>query len=258
MKIALLECDHVAERFRHIAGDYRDMFSALITNIELKPFDVCNGEMPLDIDDCDAYLCTGSRYSVYDENDWITELKAFVRRAHDAGKPFVGICFGHQMLAEALGGKVAKAEQGWGVGVHNIEMLRSETWMQPQRTACKLQFMHQDQVLRLPEDSKLLGRSDHCPIAMFSVGKSMLGIQAHPEFISAYSEALLLDRVERIGEERVKDARESLKLDTDRDLFGEWIIKFLNWDREMNHGEHGDHGEYQSHHTPRDPRDPRG
>jgi len=231
MKIGLLECDHVLDRFRHIGGDYRDMFTALFArhapSLSLQPFDVCNGEFPRAVDECAGYLCTGSRYSVYDDVDWIHRLKDFVRQLRDADQPFVGICFGHQILAEALGGQVAKAAQGWGVGAHNIELVRQEAWMQPPQPSCRLQYMHQDQVQRLPADSSVLGQSAHCPVAMFRVGTTMLGVQAHPEFPAAYSDALLLDRIERIGADRVQAARASLAQATDEGMMTQWIAAFL-------------------------------
>jgi len=231
MKVGLLECDHVAERFRHIGGDYRDMFAALFArhapSISLELFDVCNGQFPTSIDECAAYICTGSRFSVYDDVAWIHTLKDFVRRLRDAEQPFVGICFGHQLLAEALGGQVAKAEYGWGVGIHDVEIVRPAVWILPPKKSCKLQYMHQDQVQRLPDNSILLGQSEHCPVAMFRVGATMLGIQAHPEFPAAYSDALLLDRVERIGADRVQMARGSLSQKTDEAVVADWIAGFL-------------------------------
>ena len=231
MKIGLLECDHVLERFRHITGDYRNMFAALFErhapDLKLQPFDVCNGEFPASMDACDAYLATGSRFSADDDVDWIHSLKDFVRRLRRADKPFVGVCFGHQILAEALGGKVVKAEQGWGVGVHNIEIGGHDAWMRPERRECGLQFMHQDQVVRLPESGVALGASDHCPVAMFRVGERMLGIQAHPEFSKDYSEALLLDRVERIGEAKARAALSSLSQATDEAAVAKWMAEFL-------------------------------
>lgn len=231
MKIGLLECDHVLDRFRHIGGDYREMFAALFARhaptISLQPFDVCNGELPRALDECAGYLCTGSRYSVYDDVDWIHQLKDFVRQLRAAGRPFVGICFGHQMLAEALGGQVRKAAQGWGVGAQTIELLRQEAWMQPPQPSCRLQYLHQDQVQQLPAESVVLGQSAHCPVAMFRVGATMLGIQAHPEFPAAYSDALLQDRVERIGADRVQAARASLAQVTDEAVVAQWIAGFL-------------------------------
>ncbi|HWQ36746.1 MAG TPA: amidotransferase [Blastocatellia bacterium] len=234
MKIGLLECDHVPDRYRHIAGDYRDMFAALFAayapQLNLRPFDVCNGDWPETTDECDGWLCTGSRCSVYDDVDWIHALKRFVQRLHAAQRPFVGICFGHQMLAEALGGRVAKASTGWGVGVHRVGVVRSEAWMQPSQPECRLQYMHQDQVQQLPENSVVLGESAHCPVAMFRTGETMLGIQAHPEFPAAYTAALMRDRVERIGAERVRAGLESLELPTNEELIVRWITGFLKRD----------------------------
>jgi GMP synthase-like glutamine amidotransferase len=232
MKIGLLECDHVLDRFRHVGGDYSDMFAALFARhapqITLRFFDVCNGEFPPSLDDCDAYLTTGSRFSAYDDVEWIHSLKGFLRRIHEAKKPFVGVCFGHQLMAEALGGKVSRAETGWGVGVHGVEITGIERWMRPEQSSCALQYMHQDQVERLPDGGVVIGRSDHCPVAVFRVGDSTLGIQAHPEFPKSYSEALLLDRVERIGEARARAALASLDRTTDESVVAKWIAEFLN------------------------------
>lgn len=229
MKIGLLQCDHVAERFQPIAGDYAEMFDVLFgQDFNLIPYDVCNGVWPVSLNDCDAYLCTGSRWSVYDDVAWIHELKTFVRQVHITSKPFIGICFGHQMMAEALGGKVEKSEYGWGVGIRNLEITQAEAWMQPPQPTLKLHYMHQDQVTRLPENSVVLGRSEHCPVGAFRIGDTMLGIQAHPEFTNEYSAALLADRIERIGAEHVQAARASLIHPTDEDVFAKWVAAFLN------------------------------
>lgn len=231
MKIGLLQCDHVAERFQHIAGDYPAMFGALFQRYApettLTPYAVCDDEWPGTVDECDAYLTTGSRFSVYDDVPWIHRLKAFVRQLHEAGKPYVGICFGHQMLAEALGGRVAKAPTGWGVGVHACEITQTDNCMQPPLHQCRLQYMHQDQVLQLPANAVVLGSSAHCPVAIFRVGQQMLGLQAHPEFTADYSRALLHDRRARIGHERTQLALDSLNQPTDEAVVVQWIAAFL-------------------------------
>lgn len=230
MNIGLLGCDDVPERFRHLGGTYRDMFEALLTphapHTRFTWYPVYEGELPASIDACDAYICTGSRYSVYEDRDWIHALGDCVRRLHEAGKPYVGICFGHQMLAHALGGEVRRAEQGWGVGLHKMRITTLESWMQPEQSECKLQYMHADQVQRMPAGGALLGSARHCPIAMFRVG-TMLGIEGHPEFPAAYIEALLLDRKSRIGPERVAPALASLSERTDEALVAGWIANFL-------------------------------
>ena len=231
MNIGLLGCDDVPQRFRHIAGGYRDMFEALlkphVPGLELEWFDVVKGELPTGPDTCDAYICTGSRYSVYEEGDWIAALKSYVQQLHEARMPFVGICFGHQMLAQALGGEVAPAEQGWGVGIHEMKITRPEEWMQPRQDDCKLQYMHADQVQRLPPDSVVLAAAPHCPVAMFRVGETMLGIEGHPEFPAAYVEALVRVRMEHIGEARAQAALAGLHGKADDTVVARWIANFL-------------------------------
>lgn len=236
MKIGLLECDHVVGRFSHIADGYREMFAALLgthlPRLRLTYFDACHGEVPGRPDTCDAYLCSGSQYSVYDGFDWIGVLSSFIKNLNETRKPFVGICFGHQMLAQALGGEVARAAQGWGVGVHAMTIERQEPWMQPAMTSCRLQYMHQDQVRRLPVESVVLARSEHCEVAMFRAGETMLGIEGHPEFTVPYSEALIRARAERIGAERTQAALESLAQPTDGGVVGRWIAEFLKQNKD--------------------------
>ncbi len=228
MRIGLLECDHVADNLHHIGGDYRDMFTSLldrhVPDLELQYFDVQRGELPASVDACDAYLTTGSRFSAIDREVWIDELKDFVRRLSDADKPFVGICFGHQVLAEALGGSVARAKE-WGIGSHRMKIAEPETWMIPHREECSILYSHRDQVIRLPQDSLVLASTRHCPVAMYRVGKRMLGIQGHPEFSTAYAEALARGRTETIGAEVFN--RADFKSPVDDGLVWSWLVNFL-------------------------------
>ena len=231
MKIGLLGCDDVPERFQSLAGTYRTMFESLLSphlpGAEFVWFDARNGELPGSPDACDAYVCTGSRHSVYEDRDWIERLKEYVRGLHLAEKPFVGVCFGHQVLAQALGGEVTKADQGWGVGIHEMRVTVPEPWMQPLKEDCKLQYMHGDQVQRLPPESVVLASAPHCPVAMFKVGEHMLGIEGHPEFSAAYVEALLRERRDRIGPARTDAALASLNQKADDEIVARWIANFI-------------------------------
>ena len=227
MDIGLVECDDVAGRFAHIKGGYREMFAALLPEARFTYYRAYEGELPASPDACDAWLCTGSRYSAYDTMPWVGALAQFIRDVRESKQPFVGICFGHQMLAQALGGEVAKAEQGWGVGVLDLEVLKPEPWMQPAKPLVRIQHMHQDQVQRLPPGSVVLGRSAHCEIGMFRVGETMLGIEGHPEFTAEFAAALIRARRERIGAERSDAALKTVNEPNDGLLVGRWIARFL-------------------------------
>jgi GMP synthase-like glutamine amidotransferase len=225
MKVGLLECDDVVGRFPEIKGGYREMFSALLPGFTFQYYEAHRGQLPSGPRECDAWMCTGSKYSVYDGTQWIADLAAFIRSLGE--RRFVGICFGHQMLAHAMGGEVAKAKQGWGVGVLGVEVLKKEPWMEPPLARIQIQHMHQDQVQKLPADSVLLARSPHCDVAMFRVGETMLGIEGHPEFTVKYGVALIGARRALIGEQRAQSALESLKGKTDSPAVGRWIERFL-------------------------------
>lgn len=231
IRIGLLLCDRVAEKFRRIEGDYPEMFTRLFDRfsgqVELAPYDIANDHWPAGPDSSDAFMTTGSRLSVYDDVPWLRTFGEFIRSVRAAGTPFIGICFGHQMMAEALGGRVRKADQGWGVGLHPVEISRREDWMTPFQPSVSIQYMHQDQVVELPPDAVPLAASDHCPFAMYEVGRTMLGIQAHPEFGKEYVRALIEDRVERIGRARAAEALARIDQTADSGLVAGWIVEFL-------------------------------
>jgi GMP synthase-like glutamine amidotransferase len=231
MKLGLLLCDDVPARLRHIAGGYRDMFDALlrpyVPDVRWSHFEVHRGEMPPEARSCDAWVCTGSRYSVYEDRPWIGSLKAFVRDVHAAGTPFVGICFGHQVLADALGGRVARSPEGWGIGVREMTVVVHEEWMEPPLSSMKLQYMHGDQVESLPAEAVVLARAPHCEVALFRVGETLLGVEGHPEFPAAFERALLEIRRESIGAAEVDAALATVDQPTDHGTIAQWITQFV-------------------------------
>ncbi|MCB9451201.1 MAG: type 1 glutamine amidotransferase [Anaerolineaceae bacterium] len=231
MNIGLLQCDHVDESFQYIISDYPEAFQARFERyapkVRLRVYDVCHGELPQRVDECDGYITTGSRYSVYDDVPWIHNLVDFVRRVDLEQHKLVGICFGHQMIAHALGGSVTKAPNGWGVGVKEVHLNQAYPWMQPETDSYRLLFMHQDQVRKLPPGAELIGSSDHCPVAMFTVGSHLLGVQAHPEFSKSYVEALMDSRIVRIGAEPIAAARQTMPSPTDEEVMTQWIAGFF-------------------------------
>jgi GMP synthase-like glutamine amidotransferase len=231
MHVGLLACDEVAERFRHIAGGYQQMFERLLSphipGLRLTRFDMQAGKAPTDARACDAWITTGSRASVYDDKEWIRGTETFVRKVADSDRPFVGICFGHQLLARTLGADVRRAPGGWGVGVLPMHVVREKGWMTPARSTVRMQYMHADQVAELPDAATLLSEAPHCPVAMFQAGSRLLGIEAHPEFPAAYARALIEDRRARIGERAAEDALARVDERADSDVVGRWIARFF-------------------------------
>lgn len=227
MKLGLLICDHVADSLQGEHGTYPEMFRAWLDDLEMEVFYVVDGQFPASPESCDAWLINGSRHSVYEDLSWIKSLAAFVREIYAAKKPCVGVCFGHQMIAHALGGNVAKSDAGWCVGIHRFQMTQHPEWVQPVQETLKLLMMCQDQVLQLPPDGKVIASAPSCSVGILQVGETMLGIQAHPEFSTAYDRVLMEARVDRMGEEVVRKGIASLTQGTDSAVIGTWVKRFL-------------------------------
>ncbi|OUR73776.1 GMP synthase [Marinomonas sp. 42_23_T18] len=235
MKIGLLQCDSVMDSLQGEHGNYpamfRDLFKSVDDSIELSIFDVREGQYPDDIHAFDGFVTTGSRHGAEDDLPWITELIGFVQKLYQEKVKLVGICFGHQIIAKALGGQVVKSDKGWGVGVSVNEVVDDSaqklTWMQPHKAEMKLIVSHQDQVVQLPEGSQVLAASDFCPAYMYQVGECFLSVQGHPEFSKAYSNDLMESRRDRISHDVIEAGQASLEQDVDDELMTRWIINFL-------------------------------
>jgi GMP synthase (glutamine-hydrolysing) len=228
MRIGLLVCDHVRPEFLGISGDYDDMFRRLFADheeVEVVAYDAVNGELPAGPGEADAWLTTGSRHSVNDDQPWIRELEGFVQDVAAAGVPFVGICFGHQLIAKALGGSVVKSDRGWGVGMKEVELKEDLGWGDSYRVLTS----YQDQVDSLPPGAEILGWNDHCPVSVMGVGSTILGIQGHPEFEPAYSQALMESRRGTvIPAETIDAGLDSLADEPDGAKLAEWILEFVS------------------------------
>ncbi|MEM1111695.1 MAG: type 1 glutamine amidotransferase [Pseudomonadota bacterium] len=208
---------------------FRELFGAAVDDTAKMPAYVASaGELPAELDECDAYLITGSPRSVYEDVVWIHQLQDFVQRCFDAGKPLVGICFGHQLIAQALGGKVQHAEQGWLLGLNAIQVREQMSWMSSYQQDCALYYFNHDQVVELPPGATLLAGSDLCPNGMYTIGSKVLSLQPHPEHVRASIVAFLHEIRDRLTPEEFSKAEDSLDQGApDAALFGAWIWQFL-------------------------------
>ena len=228
-RVGLLMCGHVHPDALDLGGDYPELFTSLLgpLGIEVVPYAAEDGVLPDDVDECDAWLTSPSRCSVLDELDWIADLGDFIGDAVRTERPFVGICFGHQLLATRFGGRVERAATGWGVGVKDYEIVEQRPWMVPPRDRIALVASHEDQVTELPVGATLLARADYCPIAAFELGERCISLQPHIEFSPQISSRLIDLRHDLIGADVVAAARATLGRTPDRALVAGWLATFV-------------------------------
>lgn len=224
MILGLLQCDHVADDLLHIDGDYDDMFRRWLP-AEWRIFDLPAGDFPAP-DDCNGWVTTGSRLSVYDDVPWIHQFAALVRDIHQQRRPFFGVCFGHQMIGHALGGRVERTSRGWGVGVHEFAVHRHEPWMTPALESVSVLMSCRDQVEELPPGAVTLAGNKHCPNGMFQTG-TLLGVQGHPEWTPEFADALLSRRADLIGPELAATARATLGQPRNSEQLAAWAVNWL-------------------------------
>ena len=224
MRVGLILCGRLPDRYAAVSGDYPALVSGMFGNrdISLEVFDSHLGRLPQNIAAFDGIIISGSPHSVYEDEKWIRDLEAFAREVAESATPVFGICFGHQLLATALGGVVEQAEGGWGVGIHTMRVLERRPWMEPDREVLKLVMSHQDQVVDLPAGAVVLGSSDHCRNFLIEFTSTCIGMQGHPEFTTAFARALYEEKQTLIG--TLADvAIESLATPADTRIVQQWV-----------------------------------
>ena len=199
MRIGILKCGQSPEVLRGELGDYDTMFERLLAGrgFDFATWHVEAMEFPASVHEADGWLLTGSRHGTYEEHAFIPPLEDFIRRAYAAGVPLVGICFGHQIIAQALGGRVEKFPGGWSIGPQDYDF-DGET--------VTLNAWHQDQVVERPQDARVVASSGFCTNAALVYGDRAFTVQAHPEFDDAMIHGLIEHRSDTVPSELVAEA----------------------------------------------------
>lgn len=175
MKIGILQSGHAPDELRDSLGDFDALFAQLLAghDFQFETWNVVDMEFPAGINLCDGWLITGSKHGAYDDHPFIPPLEDLIRQIYAAEIPLVGVCFGHQIIAQALGGTVEKFRGGWAVGHQVYEWEGEEV---------ALNAWHQDQVVICPKDAKVIAGNTFCENAALVYGKSVFTVQPHPEF----------------------------------------------------------------------------
>jgi GMP synthase-like glutamine amidotransferase len=212
------------------------MFEQLLgpANYDWTVIDARSAALPGRPEDYDGYLITGSAAGVYDPDPWIAQTKTFLQAAKGKAA-IVGVCFGHQLMAEAFGGRVIKSPKGWGVGLHTYTLTAPTDWIEAGAGTVTLPVSHQDQVVELAASARVIGGSDFCPNGFIAYpDRKAASVQAHPEFDPAFAEALLVARSDGpLSPELTDSAIASLKGANDNARVGGWLKRFLRGDGQV-------------------------
>lgn len=216
MKLSILLCDefpgYLPENIPSYVSMFTKLFDSLGTPVEYRVFRTLDGELP-DIDALDmeaVYLIPGCNLGAYDDIPWIKALLHWTRNAFDKGAKMMGVCFGHQLIAQALGGHVEKSPEGWGIGLRESIIVDKEIREVFPEGRLRLLYNHHDQVTKLPEGATLISTSTFCPIESYRIKHQVICFQGHPEYTPEYERHLLANFAEGEPLDTCQRALESL------------------------------------------------
>jgi GMP synthase-like glutamine amidotransferase len=231
MQLTIIQTGDVPVPLRERFGPYPDMFSAMFeaagAGFSYATVRAHDGAALPDPAGLDAILITGSAAGVYEDHAWLPGLRDFIRGAYATETKMIGICFGHQIMADALGGDVRKSEKGWGLGRHSYGVTRREV-LAMDATDLRIACSHQDQVIAPPPEAEVFLASAFTPNAglAYRNGRA-LSLQPHPEFTDDYARALVDLRRGRAPDDVVEQALGSFGTASDSDETARFLTRFL-------------------------------
>lgn len=230
LRIAVLSTCVDAEDFYRGYPDESEQIKAMFS--EQRPkwafsvYKIYEGHYPL-MTDYDAFVFSGSPSSVNEDKPWITEMLAFIRTLYNEQKTMVGICFGHQAIAKALGGQVDWSTNGWSLGSVNVEITEHAEWMQTTTGSLQLYAAHSEQVIEPPLGSEILAKTQHCAIAAYRIGNQVFTTQHHPEMTEDFVTHLIHQLAPDMDKNFIEKAAFSMQQNANSSEFASWLAKFI-------------------------------
>jgi len=219
--------DSVNKHHKPARERFKDLLVPLLPKSNWTTINCLEDDLVFNTDEYDAYLITGGKYSVFENLDWQHKLFDLIRAIYDKNIPVIGVCYGHQAIAHALGGRVERFKNGWGAGVTLVNVVDQPDWIKPAVKKIYLLTMHQDQVIEMPPKSVQLLNNHFCDISGFYIDDRVLAIQQHPDFTYELCRDLINRRKEKIGK-HYKSALQSLKVKHQGSFVGQWIANFIS------------------------------
>lgn len=186
-----------------------------------------DGELPTAPETLDAVFVTGSPESVNDALPWLPPLFEFIRRTVAARRPLLGLCFGHQAIAAALGGRVGRSPGGWRVGTATTRFDTALPWMDPPARELTLFAVHNEQVLEPPPSAQVLGGDAWCPVGAMGVGDRVFSMQYHPEFSRGFMAEVCNSLDGELPADFMAQARQRIAQPVDADTYFRWAVNFI-------------------------------
>lgn len=231
MKLAILMTNTDVSAFSDKHPKDGEKFTALIQTVRpdwtCDVFDATQSEFPEDVTIYDGFMITGSPASVHDDVDWIAQLCGLIVDIHGQELPIFGACFGHQIIAKALGGTVGRNPQGWVLGVADSTPRAVKPWLKGLPASFPLYAAHLEQVLVMPDGGETIAMTEGCPNAGYVIGKTIYTTQYHPEMTPHFIGALVEHLSSDFEGSVIETARASLAVTVQMDVFAESIAAFF-------------------------------